>query len=161
MTLHPIPSEFPYLWGKFCFFFISAYRLCSNSSTGQKRGPPSRKKRASRLGGRRNDNFRGIPTFTWEEMAGAPQLVQSLDTGLILCNYLSPWQKYNLPLSEWGGGSEEWDTEEGERYRKKAVQNSIQIRFFTVFVNGLQFAQKLEDISFCLIIWLPPPPLLC
>jgi len=24
MTLHPIPSEFPYIWGKFCFLFISA-----------------------------------------------------------------------------------------------------------------------------------------
>ncbi len=24
MTLHPIPSEFPYTWGKFSFFFISA-----------------------------------------------------------------------------------------------------------------------------------------
>ncbi len=27
MTLHPIPSEFPYIWGKFCFLFISAVYL--------------------------------------------------------------------------------------------------------------------------------------
>jgi hypothetical protein len=25
MTLHPIPSEFPYIWGKFSFFFISVF----------------------------------------------------------------------------------------------------------------------------------------
>ncbi len=25
MTLHSIPSEFPYIWGKFCFLFISAF----------------------------------------------------------------------------------------------------------------------------------------
>ncbi len=27
MILHPIPSEFPYIWGKLTFFFISAYSL--------------------------------------------------------------------------------------------------------------------------------------
>ncbi len=27
MTLYPIPSEFPYMWGKFIFFFISVYTV--------------------------------------------------------------------------------------------------------------------------------------
>ncbi len=34
MTLHPIPSEFPYIWGKFCFLFYQCMhpRASSNDS---------------------------------------------------------------------------------------------------------------------------------